>query len=83
MIKTEEENISYQCGKAEKMVQLTFVAKSTYADGNDVPVRKLILKKECSGRLDCGITPKLSASLWGSTDWDSCEYLRKQEEPES
>ena len=83
MVKTETEEISYQCGKAQETVQLTFIAKSTYADGNAVPVRKLILKKDCSGRLNCGITPKLSATLWGNTDWDSCEYLCQPEDQES
>jgi hypothetical protein len=83
MTKMETEEISYQCSKAQETVNLTFVTKSTYTDGNDVPVRKLILKKDCSGRLICGITPKLSITLWGSTDWVSCEYLCKQEEEKS
>jgi hypothetical protein len=83
MIKTETETISYQCGKRQEAVELTFITKSTYSDGSDVPIRQLILKKECSGRLNCGITPKLSATLWGSTDWEACEYLSKSENNES
>ena len=78
MQKHETENISYQCSKIrEEAVELTFINKSSYTDGSNVPVRKLLLKKDCSGRLRCGITPKLSATLWGQTDWDLCEYLRQ------
>lgn len=76
MTRMETEEISYQCPKSNKAVDLTFINKSTYAEGDDRPVRKVTLKKDCTGRLGCGITPKLSATLWGNTDWESCEYLR-------
>ena len=78
MQKHETENISYQCSKMPATVELNFINKSTYTDGSSVPVRKLLLKKDCTDRLRCGITPKLSATLFGPTDWDLCEYLRQQ-----
>lgn len=83
MTKIETENISYECAQAQETVELTFTTKSTYASGSDVPVRQLVLKKDCSGRLSCGITPKLSDTLWGNTDWEACKYLSKSENNES
>lgn len=79
----ETEEISYECSKLKGTAQLTLITKSSYS--GDKLIRQMLLKKDCSGRLNCGITPKFSATLWGNTDWESCEYLsqRKNETPEA
>lgn len=81
MQKTETEESNYQCDKMQQEVHLTFITRSSYSGEN--LIRKIILKKDCSARLKCGITPKLSATLWGQTDWESCEYLCRQKDKES
>jgi hypothetical protein len=68
------ERVTFQCPKLNGPAVLTFTNRESYADESPDPVITSLIKKDCSGRLYCGITPRTSPTSWGMSDWKACEY---------
>ena len=73
--KDKTETIRYRCSKLGGEVNLKSTIRSFYENELNEPIDQAIVKQDCSGRLECGITPKLSPTSFGQTDWSKCEYL--------
>ena len=57
------------------VARLKFVTRSFHANELVEPVAQSLIEQDCSGRLQCGITPPLGTAAFGMTDWEHCEFL--------
>lgn len=80
MHRDKPEEVNFQCSKLGKLARFTFTTRYFYANESDSPIAESLIRQDCSGRLDCGITPKLSPTSWEITDWSQCECPKSNSE---
>jgi hypothetical protein len=58
---------TFHCPKLEGLVYI----KEVFKPGEE-KLTPNILNLDCSGRLRCGITPRIYIGVWGATNWNEC-----------
>jgi hypothetical protein len=72
--KDTRELVTFDCPKLGAVAHLSFDTREHFLDESDAPIVRNLIRHDCDGRLSCGITPRVSPTMWGTSDWKSCEY---------